>query len=139
MKNLWKKNISIETLSGNGCGKRNFPGVYTNVYHYSQWIRQTINASPAMIVSSILMPTAITVTILTWSMFGWTPFHLICDEHDNIFIEFFKYQSPLHIFLHLITKMNKLFTEFLIQFDWFTWVFIDFDHFEWKLLGRRCF
>ncbi|XP_055299883.1 trypsin eta-like [Sitodiplosis mosellana] len=54
---------------GVGCGRRNFPGVYTNAYHYRGWIEKTINASPAINQSTVLMLATVFAAIFARSMF----------------------------------------------------------------------
>lgn len=41
---IFRKKL-IWLLLGIGCGRRYFPGIYTNVHHYNHWIRQEINLS----------------------------------------------------------------------------------------------
>lgn len=59
---------SIDFL-GIGCGRRNFPGIYTNVYRYINWIERTINASPAITQSSLLMLVTAFAAIFARSIF----------------------------------------------------------------------
>lgn len=55
---------------GHGCGEKNYPGVYTNVFHFMDWIQKATNSSPIICKSDVmLLVTLVTVIFIRSTLF----------------------------------------------------------------------
>ncbi|XP_055299882.1 serine protease 1-like [Sitodiplosis mosellana] len=70
---ITRQNRLVGVVSwGRGCGRKTFPGIYTNAYEYRDWIEKTIqleNVSPPITQSTVLMLATVFAAIFARSIF----------------------------------------------------------------------